>query len=121
MNKPLLADELMMARLDERMARCPPTLDEILGSACEVYRVNPDDLLRRHAAPARHAYCYLAVRWSGEATRDIGLEVGFSELGVDKAYKTYARRLNLHPLMRDDIDLIGIRVLERVLMRRRVA
>lgn len=117
----LASDELMVERLADFLTRHPPSLDDILGSACEVYRVDPGEIRSsRHAdAPARHAYCYLAVRWSRASHFDIGLRVGFSALGVDKAFKTYSDRLT-NALVRDDLDLIGVRIAERILMRRRL-
>ena len=115
----LASDELMVERLAEFLRRNRPSLDDILGSVCEVYCVDPDEIIIGHAnAPARHAYCYLAVRWAGEPNSSIGQRVGFSALGVDKAFKSYPRNLK-NPLVRDDLDLIGIRIAERVMMTRR--
>lgn len=116
----LASDELMVERLAEFFRRNRPTLDDILGATCEVYRVDPDELIIGHVnAPARHAFCYLAVRWAGVSNIEIGQRVGFSVLGVNKAFKSYARCLGNH-LIRDDLDLIGIRIAERILLRRRM-
>ena len=50
-----------------------PTLDEILGAVCEVYRIDPDEIEQpKKAAPAVRAYCYFATRWSREPLVLIG-------------------------------------------------
>ena len=121
MDQVLLAtDEPMIERLGEFLRRHRPALDDIFGAACELYRVDPDEIDKRDAAPARHAFCYLAVRWSGVPFNEIGRCVGFDALQVSKAFKTYSRGIR-NPLVRDDLDLIGIRVAERILLRERMA
>jgi hypothetical protein len=113
-------DELMVERLAEFLRVHHPSLDDILGAACETYRVDPDEIGFYNAAPARRAFCYLAVRWSGVPYTEIGSRVGLDALEVGKAFKSFSRNLD-NALVRDDLDLIGIRIAERILLRRRMA
>jgi hypothetical protein len=114
----LTSDELMVERLAEFLRVHHPSLDDILGATCETYRVDPDELHNVAAAPARRAYCYLAVRWSGEPYCDIGSRVGLDTLEVGRHFKSFSRTLD-NALVRDDLDLIGVRIAERVLLHRR--
>jgi hypothetical protein len=112
-------DELMVERLAEFLRRNHPELDDILGAVCETYRVDPDELDRPKFAPAVRAYCYLAVRWSGLSYAEIGSRVDLDVLDVGRAFKSFSRNLD-NALVRDDLDLIGIRIAERILLRRRL-
>jgi hypothetical protein len=114
-------DELMVERLAEFLRRNRPSLVDILGAVCEVYKVDPDEIQTgKHIhAPARHAFCYLARRWSGEPDCDIGPYVNFNALGVMRAFKNFHLNLD-NPLVRDDLDLIGVKIAERVLLHRRM-
>lgn len=113
-------DELMVERLAEFLRRHRPSLDDILGSVCELYRIDPDEIGIATAAPVRHAYCYLAVRWSGAPFVEIGRRVGFDVAQVGRSFRHYGSRTIKNPLVRDDLDLIGIRITERILLRRRM-
>jgi hypothetical protein len=112
-------DELMVERLAEFLRRNHPELDDILGAVCETYRVDPDEITYPKSAPAMRAFCYLAVRWSGLPYCEIGTRVELNALEVGKAFKSFTRNLD-NALVRDDLDLIGIRIAERILLRRRL-
>lgn len=114
----LANDELMLERLAEFFRRCPPTLDDVLGAVCEVYRVDPSEIDLSSAKLARRMYCYLAVRFARVPYVEIGGRIGMSHTGVGDVYKTAARHLD-NPLTRDDLDLLGVRVAERVLLHKR--
>jgi hypothetical protein len=63
-------------------------------------------------------YCYLAVRFARVPYIEIGARVGMNHSGVGDVSRTAARHLN-NPLVRDDLDLLGVRIAERVLLNRR--
>lgn len=111
-------DELTVDRLAEFLRRNPPSLDDILGAVCEVYRVDPSDIEKHSARVARRMYCYLAVRFAGLHHRAIAGRIGMSHSQVGDLFKTAARHLD-NPLVRDDLDLLGVRMAERVLIHRR--
>lgn len=119
MDQPLLTkDELMLERLAEFFRRCPPDLDDILGAVCEVYRVDPSEIDLASAKVARRMYCYLAVRFARLPYIEIGARIGMNHSGVGDVYRTAARHLD-NPLIRDDLDLLGVRIAERVLLHKR--
>lgn len=96
-----------------------PTLDDILGAACELYCIDPDEIDEAWAAPAIRAYCYFATRWSGEPFIDIGAHVGIDHMMVNSASRSVMVLRRQNDILRDDIDLLAIRIAERVLMRKR--
>lgn len=118
MDQLLLSDEPMVERLAEFLRRHPPTLEDILGVVCELYRIDPDEIEIIRAAPARRMFCYVAVRWAGLPYVEIGQRVGLDGHDVAKTFKSFSRSLD-NALVRDDLDLTCIRVTERIIVRRR--
>jgi hypothetical protein len=116
----ITGNELMVERLGNFLRENVPSLDDIVGAVCELYRVDPDELpLTRDATPARSAVCYIAVRFACVSNAAIGRRIGFDVVQVNRTFKNYTNNLT-NPLVRDDLDLIGIRIAERVLLRRRM-
>jgi hypothetical protein len=97
----------------------PPALDEILGSVCEVYSVDPDEIEQFYALLAKRVYCYCAHRWAQVPNFDVGTRIGMSVIGVGKAAKHVSLRAQINPAMGADLDLVTLRIVERVLLRQR--
>jgi hypothetical protein len=97
-----------------------PTLTDILGAACELYRIDPDEIHKPKAISALRAYCYLAARWSGEPFTDIARHTACID-HVQAARMSHSVRAlrGQDDFLRDDIDLCAVRIAERVLMRKR--
>jgi hypothetical protein len=97
-----------------------PTLDDILGAACEIYRIDPDEIKERKAVLAVRAYCYLATRWSREPFALIGAHIGIGHDLVNRFSRSVMILRRQDMILRDDIDLLAIRIAERVLIRNRL-
>ena len=90
-----------------------PTLDDIFGAACELYRIDPDDLYAVGAIRAIRAYCYLAVKWAGEPYSAIGARAEIDALKVNKLSRSVMILRRQDMVLRDDLDLLAVRVAER--------
>jgi hypothetical protein len=96
-----------------------PTLADILGAACELYRTDPDSIASPGAALATRTYCYFATRWSGEPFNAIGALVGVDHHAVAKLSRGVMNARKQDSLLRDDLDLLAVRIAERVLTKKR--
>src|SRR5262249_17400298 len=95
-------------------------LDDILGAACELYRIDPDEISQDDAAPAVRAYCYFAAHWSREPFRVIAAHVGIDHLLVNRLSRSLMILRRQDMILHDDLDLLAIRIAERVLLRKRL-
>jgi hypothetical protein len=98
-----------------------PELDDILGSACEVYRTEPDGIDRPEAVPALRAYCYFAVRWSRKPLAEIGIHIGVDHSTINRTSRSIGVLRKQNTILADDLDLVAIRIGERVLLNKRIA
>lgn len=112
--------ELLIERVSEFLRRNSPPLDDILGAICELYRVDPDAIADQRGIVARHMYCYLAVRWTTADRGQIGNRIAVGTHAVKHGFNGVASQLD-NALVRDDLDLLALRIAERVMARRRVA
>jgi hypothetical protein len=109
----------LLERFADLFARERPHLDEILGAACELYRINPDDLAGYDALMARGVYCYLAYRWAGKSLADIARLLNAENRDVLRLAGSVKIRASYDDVMRDDLDLVAVKVAERVMLRAR--
>jgi chromosomal replication initiation ATPase DnaA len=115
-----IGDDLLIDRLAEFFRQQSPDLDDILGAVCEVYCVDPSEIEQDSARVrvARRMYCYLSVRFARVPYIEIGARIGMCHSRVGDVSKTAVRNLD-NPLVRDDLDLLGVRIAERVLLNKR--
>lgn len=98
-----------------------PTLDDILGAACELYRIDPDDIKQDKARPVIRAFCYFAARWARQPVPNIAAHIKQDRSIVNStSWETQLLRRQ-DSILRDDIDLLAVRIAERVMTRRRLA
>jgi hypothetical protein len=107
-------------RLSVFLAHTRPDLDDILGGVCELYRVDPDEITFPFALLPKRIYCYCAHRWAGVPNVEIGSRVGMGVIAVGKAATHVGVRLQRDPVVRDDFDLLALRIVERVMLRKRL-
>ena len=108
------------------LAKHVPPLAEILGATCELYWADPDHLQdhkgdhRRVNRQARMVFCYIAYRWSGQSPYDIAQYICQCPWYPEKCTRIIERKLGENqPNLREDLDLVMVRLVERMLMRRR--
>jgi hypothetical protein len=111
--------DAVLERLADFFERHRPQLEEILGSACQLYRIDPDNLGGSEALMARGVYCYLAYRWAAKSLSDIGRPLGSKMLDVWRLAKSIDCRSSYDDVLRDDLDLLAVMVAERVMLRGR--
>lgn len=114
-----VSEHSLLDRIAEFLKPRPPTLDEILGPVCETYRTNPDDLETMKGRFTRAMFCFLASHLASETTQQIGARVALPEIDVHRAVFSINSRARCDELIRDDLDLICVRIAERVLLRER--
>jgi hypothetical protein len=104
---------------EEFMSRNRPTLDEVLGAACETYSVDPDEISFPRSLRAQRVYCYLCSRWAREPLTAIGNRIGLPSGDVDSMSRSVAQGRLRFPSLRDDLDLLTVRIAERIMLRKR--
>jgi hypothetical protein len=103
------------------LAQHPPTIDDVLSAACETYRISPSEIDQPKAKAARAAFCYLANRWCGASVPDIASTVGLHENQAHTLARNTAALRRWDMLLRDDLDLMALRVADWVMLRYRHA
>jgi hypothetical protein len=110
-------DDILADRLCDFLEDRPATLDEILGAVCETYRVDPSNLESVRGQFAAAVFCCLANRLANKPVVMIGKRVALTRWTAERYIALVNRRAKTDDIVRDDLDLACIRVVERVLMR----
>jgi chromosomal replication initiation ATPase DnaA len=128
-------DEETRDRLFAYLERNRPTMDEIKRAICEFYVISRCDLESRCRdrllIVARQLFCYFSHRYARKSLGQIKLRIGYSDhttvahaiRRVERYaitcthYEEHTRTAGL-PMIRDDLDLLRLRIVEKVLLRR---
>jgi chromosomal replication initiation ATPase DnaA len=115
-------DSDVIDRLFQYLKTARPTMIEIKQVVCEFYDIEPHEITGGDRRPfitfARHVFCYFARHYTRNSLRQIGMRVGY----VDHSTTYYGiRRIEgyavTRQLVRDDLDLIRLRICEKLLLR----
>lgn len=117
-------DADVLDRLFAYLKASRPMLREIKEAVIEFYAIEHAELVsgRRHRAYevslARQIFCYFAYRHTRFSMKRVGREVGLHD---PTTVRHAIRRIEKHeisrPLLRDDLDLLRLRISEKVLLR----
>jgi chromosomal replication initiation ATPase DnaA len=115
----LRADKFPLENILDFLSQYPPTLGEIFLAVCWTYQIKPDQIRSERAQLARDVFCYIATNWTCKQTESVGIRVGFSAYQVFCAVKRIKSRLEDDELLRDDLDLLGVRLAEKALEKKK--
>jgi hypothetical protein len=104
-----------LERLAGFLANHPPRLNEILGTVCEVYRTDPDRI--DTSTHARRVFCFIASQWAGQARKDIASHAKVHLMQVHYDNQKIGCYVLTDEVLRRRLDLIAVRLTERILMR----
>jgi hypothetical protein len=99
-------------RLAGFLANHPPRLHEILGAVCEVYRTDPDDITTH----TRRVFCFVASRCRYPRP-EIASYAKLLPIQVHADHQKIARCILSDETQRACLDLIAVRLAERILIR----
>lgn len=111
--------------LNTILRRTRPTMAEIKDVVCDFYQVQPMEIesgtREMLATHARQVFCFFAHRYTRASQKKIGERIG------DRDHTTVfhaIRKIELHeltqPQLRDDLNLLRVRIAEKVLQRPRL-
>jgi chromosomal replication initiator protein len=117
-----IADSDVYDRLLNYLRHSRPTLAEIKEAVCEFYAIPDYDLTGRcreyECAQARQIFCYLAHRYTRWSMQNIAPHVGlYDHSTVSHAVRKIEKHIITKPLLADDVDLLRMRISEKVLLR----
>jgi chromosomal replication initiation ATPase DnaA len=115
-------DDAAIRRLKGYLRRANPTWEEIKIAVCEFYVIDPIDLMvgRRVAENimARQAFYYFAYKYTKLSMPQIGRMFGHADhTSVQHGIKQIIKQIRTRPLVRDDIDLLRLRICEKLMAR----
>jgi chromosomal replication initiator protein len=118
------ADGPVLDRLFRYLEHNRPMLADIKSVVCEFYEVTPAELTARDRAAeitfARQAFCYLARRYTKFSLRSIGAHAGVCDhTTVIHAVRKIEKWAITRPLVADDLDLLRLKISEKMLTRRK--
>jgi chromosomal replication initiation ATPase DnaA len=99
-----------------------PMMREIRDSVCEFYGLEPGELDSRSrfadVSFSRQMFCFLAYKHTRFSMQQIGWQVGVrNHTTVLHAIRKIERWVIFRPLVADDVDLLRMRISEKVLLR----
>jgi chromosomal replication initiator protein len=99
-----------------------PLFTEIKTCISEFYAIPVQDLIGRYreleTVLARQVFCYLAKKYTGASLRTIGHQVGLSDHStVLHAVRKIEKRVITVPRLADEIELLRLRISEKVMLR----
>jgi chromosomal replication initiator protein len=117
-------DAEVLDRLFAHLEQSRPTMAETRQAVCEFYAITREELVsptRRCAIVlARQIFCYLAHKYCRASLHATRTRVGYRDhTTVLHAIRKIARLAITRPLLRDDLDLLRLRISEKVLLRSR--
>ena len=116
-------DDTVLERLLAYLKANQPKLEEIRGAICEFYGIEPVELIghsrEAEVVLARQMFCFFARKYTRFPLLQIGQKVGLRDHttvlhALRKIEKAAALR---SPLLADDLDLLRMRISEKVLLR----
>lgn len=117
-------DNDTLDRLIGYLYRTRPTSREILHEVCEFYKIPPSELVVYRSRGmlevtfARQVFCYLTHKYTNLTMSQIAKRAGFSDhTTVLHSIRRIERNIVKRPLIEDDIDLLRLKIAERVLRR----
>jgi chromosomal replication initiation ATPase DnaA len=117
--RPKLADtKRLLAYLKQQQ----PTLAEIVECVCEFYDLMGGEIRAgtraREVVFARQMFCYLAYRYTRHTLPVIASRVGYRDHSTaHHGVRTIEKSRLTMPLVRDDIDVLRLRIAEKILQR----
>jgi chromosomal replication initiation ATPase DnaA len=117
------SDRVVTGLLDY-IDRQRPQLGEILEAVCAFYEVSEGELIGtqhdREIAFARQMFCYLANRYTKRTLVQIARRVHYCDHTMAHyGVRRIGKMAQTLPLVRDDIDVLRLRIAEKVLSRGR--
>lgn len=115
-------DSDALDRMLEYLQHTRPTMAEITDCICEFYDLTGGEVRCGHRAAevvfARHMLCFLAYKYTQHTMPVIGRRLGYSDhVTVHHAIRKIERMVVTTPLVRDDVDVLRLRIAEKVLQR----
>jgi chromosomal replication initiator protein len=119
----IFADDYQeLERLSRFIDRVRPTMSEIKQVICEFYCVALDEIEGRRRFTtvvfARQIFCFFARKYSRASLRGIGARVGYTDhTTVIHAVRRIEHLQLVKPLVADDLDLLRLRIADKVMQR----
>lgn len=115
-------DDAAIERLWYYLDIAKPQMPEIKLAVCEFYGLQVQEIEQRCRAYevtlARQVFCYLAHRYNRASLAQIGKQVGLiNHSTVWHAIRKIEKKIITRPLLEDDIDLLRLRICEKLLLR----
>jgi chromosomal replication initiation ATPase DnaA len=110
-------------RLLDYLQQNQPKMQEIKAAICELYGFSLIELLGRSVETtlARQIFCYFAFKYTRNSAQRVGYEVGLMDHAtVLSAIRKIEKQEITMALVRDDVDLLRMRISEKVMARRAV-
>jgi chromosomal replication initiator protein len=109
-------------RLSAYLETCRPLMTEIRAAVSEVYCIAPSELggITRvnDVALARQVFCYLAYRYTKNSMAVVAKAIGLADhTTVRHAVQKIGKQAITNKLMRDDLDLLRMRIAEKLMTR----
>ena len=104
--------EFPLEKIVDFLGEHPPRLADIFISVCWLYKLKPDDMSNPAVQLPRDVFIFVATNWAVKSTERAQAYQAFS------AVKRITHRLETDELLRDDLDLLAVRLTERVLERK---
>jgi chromosomal replication initiation ATPase DnaA len=104
----------------------PPTLSEIMEEAAAYYQISAADLVYHpttrnanlQSTHVRRVVCFLARELTRQSHEVIAERVGYwSHTAVFQSHRSIARRAKHEAVVKDDLDILTRRLLDRVILR----
>lgn len=114
-------DSEVLDRLFGYLENNRPLLSEIRDAICEFYLINRADMIDykriTEISLARQMFCYVAYRYTRCAMKTIGNHIGRHPSTVLHAIRNVESLAMRMGVVRDDLDLLRLRVAEKMLRR----
>jgi len=115
-------DGEVLERLYRYLETTRPMLADIAAAVCEFYHIRHYELTGSYrefeTTLARQVFCYLAHRYARASSLKIGRFIGRDHSTVLHAIRVVEKWMVSRPLLLDDIDLLRLRISEKMLERR---
>ncbi|MET3995006.1 chromosomal replication initiation ATPase DnaA [Bradyrhizobium sp. S3.9.2] len=111
-----------LERLSVFLERARPSLSEIKDVVCDFYCVSVDEVEGRRrfvtVVFTRQIFCFFARKYSKASLRMIGMRAGgLDHTTVHHAIRRIEHLALVRPLVRDDLDLLRLRIADKIMKR----
>src|SRR3954470_22992968 len=119
----IFADDFYeLERLSHFLRRSQPSMSEIKEAICEFYCIRRDEIEGRGRTAfvvlGRQIFCFFARKYTRASLRLIGSRIGgLDHTTVIHAIRVTEQRAITRPLVRDDLDLLSLRIADKVMAR----